>query len=323
MQRPPTTDRPARTRSRALRAVMVSVLMLTATGCWSPAFSTQASSPYTLTSDVSYGRGEVNGGGTFVDLKLDLYRPDDAGPERRPLVVVVHGGGFVGGSKSQGHVLAWAREFASRGFIVASIDYRLEPQDPVPSPRMQPFVDLARTIGVDETRIVGPATAIDDTLTALDYLLARDDVEPGQTTLVGGSAGAITVDYLTYALDDVGIPRPHVAAVISNWGGLPFPGPDQLIQNPSPTPEDPYSEPPIFLAHATGDPTVPYALSTDIDRRAAAVGLPHRLYTKVADRHGFPLEQEVWSPGVSVLDAQVDFAICAIRPHLADRPECA
>ena len=41
--------------------------------------------------------------------------------------------------------------------------------------------------------------------------------------------------------------------VISNWGGFPVGSADQFIQNPMPTESDPYFEPPIFLAHATGD----------------------------------------------------------------------
>lgn len=318
----PPRCRSVRGRRQALGLVLAAVATLVAAGCWSPALSSEPSYAFVVTSDIVYGQGLVDGGDTIVDLELDLYQPQGTGEGEHPLVVVVHGGGFVSGSKTQGNVVTWAREFASRGFVVASIDYRLLPEDPVPSERMQPFVDLGLTLA-DESTVLGPATAIDDTLTALDHLLARPDVVPNQTTLVGGSAGAVTVDYLAYGLDDVGIPRPPIASVISNWGGIPFPGPDLLIQNPTPTVEGPYAEPPIFLAHATGDATVPYSLSVDIAERAQAVGLRHRLYTKTANAHGFPLQNEVWAPGVSVLDAQVDFAICSIRSHLADRPECA
>ena len=43
-------------------------------------------------------------------------------------------------------------------------------------------------------------------MTALDFLIARPDTVDTMTTLVGGSAGAVTVDYVAYALDDFGIP---------------------------------------------------------------------------------------------------------------------
>ena len=58
--------------------------LVLATGCWSPAFSTQPSYAFAVTSDVVYGRGEVGGGGTFVDLKLDLYRPAVSGAGAPP-----------------------------------------------------------------------------------------------------------------------------------------------------------------------------------------------------------------------------------------------
>jgi hypothetical protein len=71
------------------------------------------------------------------------------------------------------------------------------------------------------TQQMAAIAAIDDTLTALDFLIARPDTDDSMTTLVGGSAGAVTVDYVAYALDDFGIERPPVAAVVSNWGRLP------------------------------------------------------------------------------------------------------
>lgn len=306
-----------RTRLAALAVVVV----LVAAACWTPSF-TPGTYAVTVTSDIVYGQGEVGGGGTFADLKLDLYSPVGTGQVELPLVVVVHGGGFVGGSKTQGNVVAWSRAFAGRGYLVASIDYRLAGTRPVPSERVEPLHQFVLGQGGDAQQIAAVA-AIDDTLTAMDFLLARPDTLGLNTTLVGGSAGAVTVDHVAYALDDFGIERPHVAAVISNWGGLPIGAGADLIQNPS-RQDNPFSgEPPIFLAHATGDPTVPYSLSTDIAERATEVGLDHRLYTKVGTAHGFDLAAEQYAPGLSVLDAQIDFVTCTLHPHLAETEACA
>ena len=305
-----------RTRLAALAVVVV----LVAAACWTPSF-TPGTYEVTVTSDIVYGRGEVGGGGTFTDLKLDLYSPQGTGQTELPLVVVVHGGGFVGGSKTQGNVVAWSRAFAARGYLVASIDYRLSGTRPVPSDRVEPLLQFVLEQGGD-LQLVTAVAAIDDTLTAMDFLLARPDTLDFSTTLVGGSAGAVTVDHVAYALDDFGIERPNVAAVISNWGGLPIGAGADLIQNP-PQQGDPLNrEPPIFLAHATGDPTVSYSLSTDIATRAGEVGLEHRLYTKVANVHGFDLAAEQYAPGISVLDAQIDFVTCTLHPDLAETEAC-
>ena len=276
-----------------------------------------------VTEDIVYGRGEVDGGGAFVDLLLDLYTPQNTGQTELPLVVVVHGGGFRGGSKSQANVVDWAQGFAARGYLVASIDYRLSGRDPVPSTRVQPLSDAFVALGGTAQQMAAIA-AIDDTLTALDFLIARPDTADAMTTLVGGSAGAVTVDYVAYALDDFGIERPPVAAVVSNWGGLPVGGTAAtFVDNPSPSVDAPYTEPPVYLAHATGDPTVPYSLSTAIAAQAAAVGLDHELFTKDADVHGFDLTSNFVASGASVLDDQAAWVTCRLYPHLADAPECA
>jgi acetyl esterase/lipase len=65
---------------------------------------------------------------------LDLYRPGEGGGEVRPVMVFVHGGGFVGGSRSgrpyPDNVLGWA---VGEGMIGVSIDYRLAPTHPWPA----------------------------------------------------------------------------------------------------------------------------------------------------------------------------------------------
>jgi len=61
---------------------------------------------------------------------LDIYRPTEAdGP--LPVVVYIHGGGFRVLSKDTHWVMAI--EFARRGYVVASINYRLAPGHPYPA----------------------------------------------------------------------------------------------------------------------------------------------------------------------------------------------
>jgi hypothetical protein len=79
-------------------------------------------------SGIAYGQA-VDYRGTTVDLLLDLYVPPaPPGPAAtRPLIVMVHGGSFIGGSRTQ--QAAAATEYARRGFVAASIDYRVRPND--------------------------------------------------------------------------------------------------------------------------------------------------------------------------------------------------
>ncbi len=276
---------------------MVLALVTVLTACIVP--SRDATYSYTVEYDVEYGRGTVDGGGGSTGLALDLYVPDIPGDVDLPLMVMIHGGGFTGGSKSNGNLVASAEEYAARGHLVASIDYRLLGDDPVPSDRVQPLLD---SYGSDPAAIiVAIAAAVDDTLTALDFLQARDDVNASWTTLWGSSAGAITALIAGYALDDHGIERPPVAAVIDLWGG--FFGSSIGTPFDDPTGDDPV----LYVVHGTDDTVVPFAQAEDIERWAAEAGLPHEYFPIAGAGHGVDMFANDASPGVSLFQRSVDW----------------
>jgi acetyl esterase/lipase len=62
--------------------------------------------------------------GCSVPLYLDIYKPINQATER-PVVLLMHGGAFAYGSRKDAHLVALADSLASRGYVVASIDYRL------------------------------------------------------------------------------------------------------------------------------------------------------------------------------------------------------
>lgn len=196
-----------------------------------------------------------------------------------------------------------SNEFAQRGYIVASIDYRLSPDDPVPSSRMDAACD---EVCDDPERPLASAlvAALDDTLTALEYLHARPDVDSSQTVLWGNSAGAITAAYVGYAMDDFDIDSPPVSAVISNSGGF-IDGVDAAAEFI----DDDGSEGAIFMTHATGDSVVPFALAQAIVDRAEAIDHPYEIFFVDAVSHGIPDGpfQTEFTPGVNVFQAQVNW----------------
>ena len=100
-----------------------------------------ASSAYNLESDIVYDVvTEADGDGIMrtVALKLDFYRPSPING-RTPLVIYVHGGCFVQGSKSS--VPAFVKNLANEGIAVASIDYRLayDPRRPTVVQQKWPY----------------------------------------------------------------------------------------------------------------------------------------------------------------------------------------
>jgi Carboxylesterase family len=72
--------------------------------------------------DLTYGSAP-DAQGNPVQLKLDLYQPAGDTAAERPALIWVHGGGFTAGDKSSG--ATQASFFARRGYVAASINYRL------------------------------------------------------------------------------------------------------------------------------------------------------------------------------------------------------
>ncbi|MCC6615605.1 MAG: alpha/beta hydrolase [Anaerolineae bacterium] len=68
------------------------------------------------------------------DSRLDIIYPASAGGPL-PVVVYIHGGGYVVGSKEQTRVYAMA--LAHAGYVVANIDYALAPSYQYPNPIAQ------------------------------------------------------------------------------------------------------------------------------------------------------------------------------------------
>jgi len=259
-------------------------------------------------SGIEYGRGQVmERGAGDAPLLLDLYRPEGDGVgDGLPVVIVIHGGGFTGGSRTDVGPVRIARGLAERGIVAASIDYRLGGQRPVPSARVDGLVEALPHNDLS----TGIAVAVDDTLTAVAYLTEHADelgIDPDRLGLVGSSAGAITADHVGYVLDDHDIAGPHVTFVGSLWGGIYVPpGVEQVGEG----------EPALFAVHGDADDRVPVRRSDDLVARARAMGL-HVEYHRIAGAgHGYVTARFFTQPvegAQTSFDRLLAFAEAALR----------
>ena len=62
---------------------------------------------------------------TDEDLYMDIFQPDGDTLSMRPLIIICFGGGFLTGSKDHWSIRLLAEQLARRGFVTATIDYRL------------------------------------------------------------------------------------------------------------------------------------------------------------------------------------------------------
>lgn len=113
-------------------------------------------------------------------LKLDLYQLHGPGA-LRPLVIVIHGGSWKGGDKSQ--LEPFTRNLAAGGYAVASLNYRHAPKNRFPA-------------------------AVDDVFTALEFLKMHAtelQLDPTRVVLMGRSAGGQIALSAAYAGRDTRI----------------------------------------------------------------------------------------------------------------------
>ncbi|MBI3511697.1 MAG: carboxylesterase family protein [Bacteroidetes bacterium] len=88
-------------------------------------------SPYFSLSQLRYDTGMIYGyaknfsTGNTEALKMDIFYPSftDDSLTARPFILMVHGGGFLLGSRQT--LTYYCEEFARRGFVCATIDYRM------------------------------------------------------------------------------------------------------------------------------------------------------------------------------------------------------
>lgn len=189
--------------------------------------------------NVSYGPHKAN--------VLDLWIAEGEGP--RPLLVYIHGGGWIGGTKKR--TAAQVRPFLDKGISYAAVEYRLTGVAPLPVP----VHDAARAIQFIRTK-------------AKEWNIKSDRI-----ALTGGSAGACTSMWIL-CHDDLADPdaqdpvlrestRVTAAAVAGGQTSIdpkviePWLGPNVLKHN--------------MINRAVGEPTITDALKNYEKHRALYV----------------------------------------------------
>jgi acetyl esterase/lipase len=147
-----------------------------------------------VTKGIVYGTAPRFDGGTDT-LKLDLYTPVGDANTQRPLMIWIHGGGFVQGNRTE--MDAACRAFTRLGFACATVSYRLGfyPPPPLSNPFAADSVEVIRAV----------YRAVQDVKGAMRYLAGRaatDSTDVSRVVLAGVSAGAITAIHAAFADDD-------------------------------------------------------------------------------------------------------------------------
>lgn len=212
------------------------------------------------TTAVLFGSGIPNGSSTVQNLFMDIYEPAGDVATERPLIILAFGGSFIGGAREDMSDLC--QYYAQRGYVAATIDYRLYEGSPFPFPSANTMTDVV-------------IKAVSDMKAAIRYF--REDRSTSNTykidtnfIYVGGiSAGAIAAAHTAY-VDSTDNLEPNVRTIIANNGGHAGNSSSNtqystevagVINFSGALRDATYidaNDAPLFSVHDDGDGTVPY-----------------------------------------------------------------
>jgi acetyl esterase/lipase len=244
-----------------------------------------------------------------IPQKMNVFYPKQLSDKPMPIAVYVHGGGWTSGDKGSGAGSVDMQELLARGYIVASLDYRLAPQHKWPS-------------------------QITDVKCAIRHLRAHAamyDLDPKRIGVWGGSAGGHLVAMLgttdTSAGFDVGEyldQSSRVQVVVDLFGPADLPAmlggrafivaqtvfgatsrDDPVLVQASPvtyiTPDDP----PFLILHGDQDTVVPLEQSQILYDKLKAGGVSAMLVIVKNAGHGFTPSGGAISPSRAELTKRI------------------
>ena len=99
-----------------------------------------------------------------ITISVDIYMPEIRRGARTPIMLYIHGGGWVGGNRADCSRLLLIR-FLQQGFVVCSMDYRLLPEstfkemqedvrDMEPWLRQKLQAEVTEDVSIDNEKIV-------------------------------------------------------------------------------------------------------------------------------------------------------------------------
>jgi len=215
-----------------------------------------------VSKNVFFGE-VINSTGKAEKLTLDIYSPSGDNQKKRPAIMWIHGGGFrPGNDKTQKYIVQMSQEFARRGYVCLSIDYRV---------RKAPKEDVAGTVN----------DAVSDAMLALDWIRNHSKkygIDKNKLVVGGGSAGGMTA--VNFCFKDAEgkekWDKSGIIALVSLWGS---PHDAYLLAKVDP------SDPPTIIVHGTADELVAYENSAKLVSELEKNKVRHELVTIEGARH--------------------------------------
>jgi acetyl esterase/lipase len=230
-----------------------------------------------IQKDIIFG-STVNYKGEPEDLLLDVYSPSEEKAENRPAMFLIHGGGFrPKQDKTQSYIVDMARQFAARGYVCFSTNYRT---------REKPKEDPEGTLN----------DALEDVSAALEWVRENASslgIDPEKIVVAGGSAGGMIAVNLCYPSETFGDKNDlsGVRALVNLWGS---PWQNFNFYRVSP------GDVPAVIVHGTEDASVAYKNSLELVNQLESNGIANKLISIHGAGHTPRPWMDVFAPQIAV-----------------------
>jgi acetyl esterase/lipase len=223
---------------------------------------------------------------THPETVMDIYKPAGKGPH--PAMIVIHGGGWTGGTKGS-MVANWVVRYLEKGFVVANVEYRLAAVATAPA-------------------------AVEDAMKAANYFFDnahKYDADPKRVAVTGGSAGGHLALMVGMTPKSAKLGKPEKIRAVINFYGITDvddqlhganmrkyavtwvpEGPERtaLARRVSPMTYVRKDVPPVLTLHGDADATVPYQHGVNITKALNQAGAHAEMIPVPKGIHGFPRE---------------------------------
>jgi hypothetical protein len=251
-------------------------------------------SNYYETLNIQYGEA-IDIGEKAQKLYLDIYEPYNDKEKSRPLIVWMHGGNFIGGDRDEWRIVDWCKNFAMKGYVTSTIDFRLG-------------VTSYDQLGLEEALL----RSVQDAKSAIRFFRANSSkyrIDTNRIIVGGASSGSFIAIHLAYwdqseVRDSINQAKwgniegnsgnpgysSKVHAVVNNWGAI------------LDTAWIGAGDPPIQCFQGKLDQSVPI----DLPKQDQAVMYGAKAISRVATRLGIYNELSIMyamSHGFSVFDS--------------------
>lgn len=216
-----------------------------------------------------------------IPLSYDFVRPDTS--DVVPLVVCIHGGGWISGERSG--MSEVARSLAAQGFAAACPSYRLAPLHPYPAgvDDVRAFVRFCRDrsdqLKIDPTRVASLGNSAGGHLAAMAGIGADEPVN-AVVNICG--------------ISDLSDPRaqhfPISWAFLDQFMQMPYEGNESVFREASPLHSVMPGDPPFCMFHGEADDIVPMEQSVKLHEKLLANGVSSELTILPQEGHAFSYE---------------------------------